>query len=228
MASTGSATLRPPAEVGRGDRGAAAVDLAQPVLQRALHPARRAYMKKGQPATAEGMLRRAIEYDPNNKVGPLPARASSCSGRAAPRRRSRSSRSPSACRDSSDAMTRVGLIARCCLLLAAWRPASRLRHAAPSTPTARRGRSPSWTSPREAGLAHAVGLRRRRAQALHHRDQRRRRRLRRLRQRRLARRARAERHAARGGHPRRASAGPPAKRRPTGSTGKRTTGRSAT
>ena len=24
-------------------------------------------MKKGQPATAEGMLRRAIEYDPNNK-----------------------------------------------------------------------------------------------------------------------------------------------------------------
>ena len=27
----------------------------------------RAYMKKGQPATAEGMLRRAVEYDPNNK-----------------------------------------------------------------------------------------------------------------------------------------------------------------
>ena len=24
-------------------------------------------MKKGQPGTAEGMLRRAIEYDPNNK-----------------------------------------------------------------------------------------------------------------------------------------------------------------
>ena len=27
----------------------------------------RAYMKKGQPATAEGMLRRAIQYDPNNR-----------------------------------------------------------------------------------------------------------------------------------------------------------------
>ena len=26
-----------------------------------------AYMKKGQPATAEGMLRRAIQYDPNNR-----------------------------------------------------------------------------------------------------------------------------------------------------------------
>ena len=28
----------------------------------------RAYMKKGQPATAEGMLRRAVSYDPNNKA----------------------------------------------------------------------------------------------------------------------------------------------------------------
>ena len=28
----------------------------------------RAYMKKGEPAAAEGMLRRAIEYDPNNKA----------------------------------------------------------------------------------------------------------------------------------------------------------------
>ena len=27
----------------------------------------RAYMKKGQPATAEGMLSRAIQYDPNNR-----------------------------------------------------------------------------------------------------------------------------------------------------------------
>ncbi len=27
----------------------------------------RAYLAKGQPATAEGMLRRAVEYDPNNK-----------------------------------------------------------------------------------------------------------------------------------------------------------------
>jgi Flp pilus assembly protein TadD len=25
-------------------------------------------MKKGQPATAEGMLRRALQYDPNNKA----------------------------------------------------------------------------------------------------------------------------------------------------------------
>ncbi len=28
----------------------------------------RVYMKKGQPATAEGMLRRAVEYDPNNRA----------------------------------------------------------------------------------------------------------------------------------------------------------------
>ena len=28
----------------------------------------RAYLAKGQPATAEGMLRRAVEYDPNNKA----------------------------------------------------------------------------------------------------------------------------------------------------------------
>jgi Tfp pilus assembly protein PilF len=28
----------------------------------------RAYMKKAQPATAEGMLRRAIVYDPNNRA----------------------------------------------------------------------------------------------------------------------------------------------------------------
>ena len=28
----------------------------------------RAYMKKGQPATAEGMLRQAIQYDPNNRT----------------------------------------------------------------------------------------------------------------------------------------------------------------
>ena len=28
----------------------------------------RAYMKQGQPATAEGMLRRAIQYDPNNRA----------------------------------------------------------------------------------------------------------------------------------------------------------------
>ena len=27
----------------------------------------RAYMTRGQPSTAEGMLRRAVEYDPNNK-----------------------------------------------------------------------------------------------------------------------------------------------------------------
>ena len=27
----------------------------------------RAYMTRGQPATAEGLLRRAVEYDPNNK-----------------------------------------------------------------------------------------------------------------------------------------------------------------
>ena len=56
----------------------------------------RAYMKKEQPATAEGMLRRAIQYDPNNRsahylLGQLLQQI----GRADEAKRS--SRSPSGC-----------------------------------------------------------------------------------------------------------------------------------
>ena len=60
----------------------------------------RAYLQKGQPATAEGMLTRAIEYDPNNRsahylLGQLLQRSGRAGGSEA-----RSSRSPSGCRGS--------------------------------------------------------------------------------------------------------------------------------
>ncbi len=77
-------------------------------------------MKKGQPATAEGMLRRAIQYDPNNRsahylLGQL------LQQRHGPRRRSASSRSPRSCRASpgGDALRAAGA----CLPLVALRRA---------------------------------------------------------------------------------------------------------
>ena len=43
----------------------------------------RAYRKNGQPATAEAMLRRAIQYDPEQSHGALSARAAAAAtGRA--------------------------------------------------------------------------------------------------------------------------------------------------
>ena len=49
----------------------------------------KAYMKKGQPATAEGMLTRAIQYDPNNRsahylLGAAAAADGQAGGREAP------------------------------------------------------------------------------------------------------------------------------------------------
>ena len=61
----------------------------------------RAYTKKNQPATAEGMLRRAIQYDPNNRTAHyLLAQLLQQLGRAEEAKRS--SRSPKGCRGSAD------------------------------------------------------------------------------------------------------------------------------
>ena len=57
----------------------------------------RAYMKKGQPATAEGMLRRAIQYDPNNRSAHYLLGAAAAADWDATRKRRRSSRSPRSC-----------------------------------------------------------------------------------------------------------------------------------
>ena len=143
-------------------------------------------MKKGRARRPpRRMLRRAIEYDPNNKsahylLGQVLQQAGPHRGGA---RASWSS--PSACRGRPDGEPRSRA------LLAGGAP--------------RRGSAASWgvrlvDVAAEAGL-RTLGLRRPRSQALHHRDQRRRRRLDRLRQRRLGRRAGALGDAARGGHP---------------------------
>ena len=58
---------RPARQVGRRHRRAAEIHLAESVLQRAIHPARQGLHAEGSAATAEGMLTRAIEYDPNNR-----------------------------------------------------------------------------------------------------------------------------------------------------------------
>jgi Flp pilus assembly protein TadD len=54
--------------VGRGDRRAAEVDLDQPLFQRPYILLGRPTSKKGDTAAAEGMLRQAVQYDPNNKA----------------------------------------------------------------------------------------------------------------------------------------------------------------
>ena len=63
----------------------------------------KAYMKKGQPATAEGMLTRAIQYDPNNRSAHYLLGATAAADWAGSRTRSGSSRSPSGCRGSQAA-----------------------------------------------------------------------------------------------------------------------------
>ena len=100
----------------------------------------RAYTKKGEPATAEGMLRRAVELDPNNRP-PTTCWPSSCSRPAAPRRREREFEAAERLHGRRPAAEGRG------------RRSSGLAAAAPVA--ASPGRSPSWTSPTRAGLRHA-------------------------------------------------------------------------
>ena len=124
----------------------------------------KAYMQKGQPATAEGMLRRAIEYDPEQQVRALPARARCCSRPAATDEAKQefeiAERLQGRARDwRRRADLRV--IARLVCARRADRTAAQLRGPVTFTDVAER-----------AGLRAAQHLRRRRSQALHHRDQR--------------------------------------------------------
>ena len=143
--------------------------------------------KTDQPAAAEDMLRRAVEYDPNNKSAHyLLAQVLQQAGRAEEAKR------------EFEIAERLQGDIEVTRALGVGSPRLRLlRVAAARASAPTRGRSRFVDVADARGTARAVGLRRRRPQALHHRDQRRRRRLPRLRQRRLARRARAERHAAR-------------------------------
>ena len=135
---------------GRGDGGAAEVDVAQPVLQRAIHPARAAVHEEG---TARDGRRHAPprhSIRSQQSVGTLPARPVAPADRAGSRTPSASSRSPNASRASraADMSSRCARCRRvrapCCA--SSWCPAhSRTRR--------RRLRpSPLPTSPASAGL----------------------------------------------------------------------------
>ena len=88
----------------------------------------KAYQAKGDRGAAEGMLRRAVGYDPNNKRRTTSS-ASSCSSSAARRRRRRSSRSRSGSRPRPTGETRApGALtpaARAVILCGRWAVASR-------------------------------------------------------------------------------------------------------
>ena len=95
--------LRAPVEVGRGDRGAAEIDLAESVLQRAVHPARPGLHEEGAARHRRRHAPRA-RFSTIRTTGPPTTCSRSCSSRRAGRtRRSASSRSPSACRASRGA-----------------------------------------------------------------------------------------------------------------------------
>ena len=91
-----------PGAVGRGDRGAAKSIWLNPYYSAPYILLGRAYMQKGIPPTAEGMLRRAIAYDPNNRTAHyLLGQLLQQTGPRA-RRRSASSSSPSSCSSPGD------------------------------------------------------------------------------------------------------------------------------
>ena len=71
--------LRAAAEVGRGDRRAAAVDLDQPVLQRPLHPARPRLHGEGPAGDRRGHAAARRRVRPQQQVRALPARPGRCS-----------------------------------------------------------------------------------------------------------------------------------------------------
>ena len=76
---------RPARQVGRGDRRAAEVDLDQPVLQRALHPARQGLHAEGSARDGRGHADARDRVRPEQPVGALSARRSCCSRRDARR-----------------------------------------------------------------------------------------------------------------------------------------------
>ena len=71
--------LRAPAEVGRGDCGAAALDLAEPVLQRALHPARARVHEEGPARHRRGACCAARSSTTRTTSRPTTCSASCCS-----------------------------------------------------------------------------------------------------------------------------------------------------
>ena len=91
-------------------------------------------MKKGQPATAEGHAAPRDRVRPEQQVGALPARRSSCSRSGAPRRRSAEFEIAERLQAATGTVTARGCrraASPCCVLLA------RGRRAAPAAPTAR-------------------------------------------------------------------------------------------
>ena len=194
---TGSATSTSRQQrLGQGDRRAPAVALDQPLLQRRpTSCSARRTLKKGQPATAEGMLRRAVEYDPNNKsahylLGQLlqqAGRAEEAKARVRDRRAAAGRRS-----GAGEHAASLASSASRRLLARGARPRPRRPwpvHASSTWPTQA---GPHARRPSTAASRRSASSSRRTAPAWPAR----------LRRRRLARRARAERHAARGGHAR--------------------------
>ena len=102
---------------------------------------------------------------PQQQVRALPARPAPAAGRAAPTRRSGSWRSPSGSRRARAALTGMRAAP------GGFSPSPRSRLAPRRLPTPP-GRSSLVDVAARAGLARPVGLRRPRAEALHHRDQR--------------------------------------------------------
>ena len=224
--------LQPAAQVGRRARRAAEVDLDQPVLQRAVHPAGQGLHEEGRQRGGRGHVAAGRRSTTPTTRPRTTCSASCCSRRGARTRRGGSWRPPSGCRGPESvepvralltgaAPGRPAPLAVGCAFAALVAGVAR---PADPRPLARhvRGRGRARRPPLP------VGLRRRRAQALHHRDQRRRRGLPRLRQRRLARRARPERDAAARRRARGRACGRRARRPPTASTATAATGPSST
>ena len=220
--------LRAAVEVGRSDRRAAEIDLAEPVLQRALHPARQGvHEEASSPRRPKACC--AAPSSTTRTTAPRTTCSPSCCSRSGANRGSETR-----VRDRGDGCRgsprRAMRLAGGCRLSCGGRLLARRRHRAASQTPSRLAVAGPLHRRRRAGRAHASEhLRRTRSQAVHHRDQRLRRRARRLRPRRLARRAGAERHAARGRQAaRRRLVQPADRRRPAGSIATATTAPSRT
>ena len=151
----------------------------------------RAYLAKGQAADGRGHAAAGRRVRSEQQGRALPARAGAAAARARRRRHASSSTSR---RSSVTGRTDHRMRAAAALLAAVLLAATLARQPAAAWPVTLVDVAAS------AGLVAPVGLRRAREEAVHHRDQRRGRRLARRRRRRVARCARAERHATRRGH----------------------------